>query len=193
MSGGNLFILLLLAAAGAIVLGMGMTVTAAYILVVILIAPALIELGIIPIVAHMFVFYFAILSFLTPPICLAAYTGASIAGSKPMQTAWQSMRLGVAAYIVPFIFAYSPALLLIGSPAEIIRAIISGLIGMILIAIGLEGYLFRHLGWFERILSFGGGIGLMAPFWLSKGIGMALLLTLLLQQWAANRLARAEK
>jgi TRAP transporter 4TM/12TM fusion protein len=193
MSGGNLFILLLLAAAGAIVLGMGMTVTAAYILVVILIAPALIELGIIPIVAHMFVFYFAILSFLTPPICLAAYTGASIAGSKPMQTAWQAMRLGVAAYIVPFIFAYSPALLLIGSPVEIIRAIISGLMGMILIAIGLEGYLFRHLGWFQRILSFGSGIGLMAPFWFSKGIGMALLLVLLLQQWAANRLARAKK
>jgi TRAP transporter 4TM/12TM fusion protein len=193
MSGGNLFILLLLAAAGAIVLGMGMTVTAAYILVVILIAPALVQLGIIPIVAHMFVFYFAILSFLTPPICLAAYTGASIAGSKPMQTAWQSMRLGVAAYIVPFIFAYSPALLLIGSPAEIIRAIISGLMGMVLIAIGLEGYLFRHLGWFQRILSFGGGIGLMAPFWLSKGIGVALLLALLLQQWTANRLARAKR
>jgi TRAP-type uncharacterized transport system fused permease subunit len=168
-------------------------VTAAYILVVILIAPALIELGIIPIAAHMFVFYFAILSFLTPPICLAVYTGASIAGSKPMQTAWQAMRLGVAAYIVPMIFAYSPALLLIGSPLEIIRAIISGLMGMILIAIGLEGYLFCRLGWFERILSFGGGIGLMAPFWLSKGIGMALLLALLLQQWTANRLARAKK
>jgi len=193
MSGGNLFILLLLAAAGAIVLGMGMTVTAAYILVVILIAPALIELGLIPIVAHMFVFYFAILSFLTPPICLAAYTGASIAGSKPMQTAWQSMRLGVAAYIVPFIFAYSPALLLIGSPVEIIRAIISGLMGMVLIAIGLEGYFFRHLGWFQRILSFGGGIGLMAPFWLSKALGIALLLVLLLQQWAANKLAPAKK
>lgn len=193
MSGGNLLILLLMAAAAAIVLGMGMTVTAAYILVVILIAPALIQLGIAPIAAHMFVFYFAILSFLTPPICLAVYTAASIAGAKPMRTAWQAMRLGVAAYIVPLIFAYSPGLLLMGSPAEIIKAIISGLLGIIMVAIGLEGYLFSHLRWYERILAFGGGIGLITHSWLGKGVGVALLLALFLQQWAVNRFIRAKR
>ena len=193
MSGGNLLILLLMAAAAAIVLGMGMTVTAAYILVVILIAPALIQLGIAPIAAHMFVFYFAILSFLTPPICLAVYTAASIAGAKPMRTAWQAMRLGVAAYIVPIIFAYSPGLLLMGSPAEIIKAIISALLGIIMIAIGLEGYLFSHLRWYERILAFGGGIGLITHSWLGKGVGVALLLALFLHQWAANRFIRAKR
>jgi len=192
MSGGNFFILLAMAAAGAIVLGMGMTVTAAYILVVILLAPALIQMGMIPISAHMFVFYFAVLSFLTPPICLAAYTAASIAGSEPMRTAWQAMRLGVAAYIVPFVFAFSPALLLMGSPAEILPTIILAIFGIILIAIGLEGYLLRELKWYERMLAILGGVGLFTPFWLGRAIGGVLILSLLLRQWVAGRLARGK-
>ncbi|HEY5572998.1 MAG TPA: TRAP transporter fused permease subunit, partial [Anaerolineales bacterium] len=102
MAGGNFFLLLVLAAVAAGILGMGMTVTAAYILVVILVAPALVQLGIDPLTAHMFVFYFAVLSFLTPPVCLAVYAAAAIGGTNLLRTAFQAMRLAIVAYVVPF-------------------------------------------------------------------------------------------
>ena len=183
---GNLLLLLLVAAGAAIVLGMGMTVTAAYIIVVILLAPALIQAGVVPIVAHMFVFYFAVLSFLTPPICVAVYAAASIAGSEPIRTALQAMRLGIVAYIVPFAFALTPALLLKGSPTEILPIIILAILGVMALSVGVEGYLFRNLNWFKRILFIGGAIGLLSPLWILRGVGAAIIITLLLIEWRAN-------
>jgi len=190
---GNLLLLLLVAAGAAIVLGMGMTVTAAYIIVVILLAPALIQAGMVPIVAHMFVFYFAVLSFLTPPICVAVYAAASIAGSEPIRTALQAMRLGIVAYIVPFAFALTPALLLKGSPTEILPIIILAILGVMALSVGVEGYLFCNLNWFKRILCIGGAIGLLSPLWILRGVGAAIIITLLLIEWRANMpsLARA--
>ncbi len=135
---GSVLLLLILGAVGAIILGMGMTVTAAYILMVILIAPALIQLGVLPLSAHLFVFYFAVMSFLTPPVCLAVYAAASLAGADMMKTALQAIKLGIAAYIVPFLFAYHPSLLLRGNVFEMIHAILTAIIGIVLVAIGAE-------------------------------------------------------
>jgi TRAP transporter 4TM/12TM fusion protein len=174
MAGDNFLLLLLLAALGAIVLGMGMPVLPAYVLVVLLVAPALIKAGMIPIVAHMFVFYFAVLSFLTPPICLAVYTAASLANSSPMKTALQALRLGIAAYIFPFVFAFSPALLCVGPLGKVLSAAFLAVLGIIVLSIGFEGYLLRRLHWVERILSILGGIGLMSPSWAGRGLGVAL-------------------
>lgn len=179
---GNLFLLLLLSAICASILGMGMTVTAAYLLTAVLAAPALVALGISPLLAHFFVFYYGVLSFLTPPVCLAAYAAASLAGANMIQTAFQAMRLGVAAYIVPFIFAYKPALLLIGSPMNIVEGCITALIGISFIAIGFEGFLFRSLQMWKRGVFIMGGLILMVPGLAFDAIGLALILPIFLME-----------
>lgn len=187
VSGGSTFILLALAAVGAIVLGMGMTVTAAYLLMVILIAPALTTLGMAPLNAHLFVFYFAVMSFLTPPICLAVYAAASIGKADMLKTGYAAIRLAIAAYIVPFIFAYHPALLLQGSFFEVLEAVVTALIGMGLVAVSVEGYLFRPLNWLKRIFLCGGGILSLIPGWRTDLLGLAIALPIVYWEWKTTR------
>jgi len=174
LAGGNVFLLLLFAAIGAGILGMGMTVTAAYLLMVVLIAPALVDSGISGLIAHFFVFYYAILSFLTPPVCLAAYAAASLAGASMFKTALQSMKLGIAAYIIPFIFAYRPALLLQGSLFDIVEGVVSAIAGIYLISVGLEGYLFRPLSWHKQMILFCGGGIMIIPGLIFDAVGIAI-------------------
>jgi TRAP transporter 4TM/12TM fusion protein len=190
LAGGSTLILLVLAAVGAIILGMGMTVTAAYLLMVILIAPALIQLGVAPLNAHMFVFYFAVMSFLTPPICLAVYAAASLAGADMMKTAFQAIKLGMGAYIVPFLFAYHPSLLLQGNLIEIIHAVLTAMIGISLMAIGVEGFLFRKLNWFKRVFLIFGGLGCLIPGWRSDVIGLVIGIPIILWEWKTIRLIK---
>jgi TRAP-type uncharacterized transport system fused permease subunit len=187
LSGGSTLLLLILGAVGAIILGMGMTVTAAYLLMVILIAPALIQLGVAPLNSHLFVFYFAVMSFLTPPICLAVYAAASLAGAEMMKTAYQAIKLGIAAYIVPFLFAYHPSLLLQGGFLEVIHAVLTAMIGIGLVAIGIEGFLFRELNWLKRVLLILGGIGCMVPGWRSDAIGLLIGIAILFWEWKKKR------
>ncbi|MBM4306719.1 MAG: TRAP transporter permease [Deltaproteobacteria bacterium] len=183
LAGGSTLLLLVLGAVGAIILGMGMTVTAAYLLMVILIAPALVQLGVAPLNAHLFVFYFAVMSFLTPPICLAVYAAASLAGADMMKTAYQAIKLGIGAYIVPFLFAYHPSLLLQGNMFDIIHAVMTAMIGISLVAIGIEGFLFKKLTWVKRILLILGGLGCMIPGWRSDLIGLVIGVPIILWEW----------
>lgn len=187
LSGGSTFLLLVLAAAGAVVLGMGMTVTAAYLLMVILIAPALTTTGVAPLNAHLFVFYFAVMSFVTPPVCLAVYAAASIGKADMFKTGYQAIRLSIAAYIVPFIFVYHPALLLQGTVLEVLEAVVTAVIGISLVAIAVEGYLFRPLDWVRRILLCGGGIITMIPGWKTDLLGLAIALPIVFWEWKKNR------
>jgi TRAP transporter 4TM/12TM fusion protein len=187
LAGGNYFILLLASALGASILGMGMPVLASYILVVPLVAPALVHLGMPPLCAHMFVFYYAVLSFLTPPVCLSVYAACSIANSKLMPTALQALRLGIAAYIVPFIFAYHPALLLQGTFLEVLVAVVTALIGIGLIAIAVESYLFRPLSWSRKILLCGGGLLSLIPGWKTDFLGLAIALPIVFWEWRIHR------
>jgi TRAP transporter 4TM/12TM fusion protein len=187
LSGGSTFLLLVLAAAGAVVLGMGMTVTAAYLLMVILIAPALTTTGVAPLNAHLFVFYFAVMSFVTPPVCMAVYAAASIGKADMFKTGYQAMRLSIAAYIVPFIFVYHPALLLQGTVLEVLEAVVTAIIGISLVAIAVEGYLFRPLDWVRRILLCGGGIITMIPGWKTDLLGLAIALPIVFWEWKKNR------
>ncbi len=185
---GNVFLLLVLSAIVSSILGMGMTVTAAYLLTVMIGAPALIEMGISPLLAHFFIFYFAVLSFLTPPVCLAAYAAASLAGASMTKTAFQAMKLGIAAYIVPFIFAYKPALLLQGGIPEVLEAVIMAIIGISLVAVGIEAFLFRPLVWWKRIILIVGGVIIMIPGLIFDLVGLCLAAPIIILEWRARKL-----
>jgi TRAP transporter 4TM/12TM fusion protein len=140
ISGGSSFALLVLAAIGAIILGMGMPIAATYIMLVILIAPALVQTGISPLAAHLFINFFGAMSFVTPPVCIACFVAAGIAESTPMRTGFTAMRLGIGAYLVPFAFCYSTGLLMLGSAGEILLAAIATLLAVVSISVGLSGY-----------------------------------------------------
>jgi TRAP transporter 4TM/12TM fusion protein len=165
LSGGNVLALLALTAVVCILLGMSMPTAVVYITLAVLVGPALAQLGIDPLAAHLFLFYFGMLSLITPPDCLATYTAAAIAGSDFWKTGWTGMRLGIAAYVVPFVFALHPALILKGALGEIILAVVASSIGTFLLAVGCAGYIFRPLGWLKRGSFCASGLLLMLPTW----------------------------
>lgn len=133
-----------------IILGMGLPTTAAFIITATLCAPALIQLGITPLGAYMFVFYYACLSAITPPVALAAFAAAGLSGASPMETGLCATRLGLAGFLIPYFFCFTPAMLFQGSPVEIARVCVTSLIGIYFLAGGLEGYMFRKLHVAER-------------------------------------------
>jgi TRAP transporter 4TM/12TM fusion protein len=147
----------------SLILGMGITTTAVYVTLVVLVIPALEKLGIPPIAAHMFAFYFGVLSAITPPVALAAYAAAGIAGAKTMETGWVAVRLAISGFIVPFMFAYSPELLLIGSWYMILFSAITALIGVTILSSAVVGYLFRKTYLFERVILFVSALCLIKP------------------------------
>ncbi len=120
-------------------------------------APVVIQMGVPVLAAHLFLFYWAVTCFITPPYAIASFVAAAIAKTGLWKTGFQAMRLGVGIYIVPLFFVYNPAILLIGSPGAIAMAIITAIIGIAALAAGLEGYLLRGLNWPQRILLIGGG------------------------------------
>ena len=163
LSGNNVFLLLLITALGCLFLGLPLPTTVVYITLAVLAAPALVQLGIPPLAAHLFLFYFGMVSLITPPDCLPVYIAASIARANFWQTGWTAMRLGIAAYFVPFIFALHPPLILMGTLKEILIAIITAAIGVILLGAGCAGYLFRPLSWINRGLLWLAALLLLLP------------------------------
>lgn len=163
MSGGYLLALLVLTALAAIVLGMGITTTAVYITVAALIVPALIEIGVNPMAAHLFAFYFGVVSSITPPVALASFAAAAIAGTPPMATAVESARVGIAKYLVPFIFVYNPSLLFEGPLWLTIYSTATAFVGVWMLSIALEGWLRRALSGPVRLLAGIGALCMMYP------------------------------
>src|SRR3990172_2799209 len=163
LAGGNVYMLLVLTAIVSVLLGLSLPTTVVYVTLAVLIGPALAQLGIVPLAAHLFLFYFGMLSLITPPDCLATYAAAAIAKSDFWKTGWTGMRLGIVAYIVPFVFVYHPALILRGSAADIVTAIFTASIGVILLGIACAGYLFRPLGWGRRAWAGAAGLLLFLP------------------------------
>jgi TRAP transporter 4TM/12TM fusion protein len=150
LAGGSTFLLLLLTAAVSILLGLSLPTTVVYVTLAVLVGPALAQLGIVPLAAHLFLFYFGMLSLITPPDCLATYAAAAIAKADFWKTGWTGMRLGIVAYIVPFVFVYHPALILYGTGVEIAVTLVTAAVGVILLGIACAGYLFRPLDWMRR-------------------------------------------
>ncbi|MEJ2101547.1 MAG: TRAP transporter fused permease subunit [Desulfobacterales bacterium] len=187
VSGGSAFLLLVLAAMGAIVLGMGMPIAPTYIMLVILIAPAMVEIGIQPLAAHLFINFFGAMSFVTPPVCVAAYVAAGLAGSTPMKVGFTAARLGIGAYLVPFTFCYTSGLFLMGSFQGIVGAIVPTTIGVVFLAAGLAGFMFERLSYLERGLFIAGGLLLLTPHLLWQGLGFVLCVLLSLFRFWKRR------
>ena len=163
-----------------IVLGMGVPTTANYVIMASMVAPILMSSLSLPVLAaHMFVFYFGIVADITPPVALAAYAGSAIAKSNPLKTGVTATRLAITAFIVPYIFAFSPEMLIIGSDKpwyEIVLLVITALCGIYIISAGMEGYMFKHMSWLERILALVGGLCMVIPGIATDAIGLALII-----------------
>lgn len=170
LAGGAPLVLLIMGALTSFILGIGMTVTAAYIFLAIILAPALIKVGLDPMSVHMFLLYWGMLSFITPPVALAAFAAASVAKCEPMQTGLEAMRIGTIIYFIPFFFVFNPALLLQGAWGEIAIVLVTAVIGIMLVSAGLQGWLIGAgstgqgtLSWIARISLIVGGLALAAP------------------------------
>ncbi len=168
----------------AILLGMGMPTTAAYAVAASVVAPGLIELGIPALTAHFFVFYFAVLSAITPPVALASYAAAGISGANPMETSVASFKIGIAAFVVPFMFFYNSALLMDGSFFEVFRAGVTAVVGVFLLASGVQGWVVgARAAWFIRLAVIVAALFLIEGGWLTDLIGIGLAAgTLFLQK-----------
>jgi TRAP-type uncharacterized transport system fused permease subunit len=179
---GNLFVLLALTAIAALILGMALPTSTTYLLVAMLLAPALIKVGMTPIVAHFFCFYWGLAAMLSPPVCPPAFIAASIAGAPFMKTGWLSMRMGIVVFIVPFMFAYNPGLLLVGDVWSIILATIFAVFSVVWLSAAMEGSFLRVINWAERIVFVIAGLVIIVPDWRIQVGGIALgALTLLFQ------------
>jgi TRAP transporter 4TM/12TM fusion protein len=182
-SGGSLLILSILTAIASTILGMGMPVTPCYILLATVAAPAIVNLGVSPLLAHLFVYYFGTFSFLTPPVCLAVYTSASIAEAPVMKSAFQAMKLAIAGYLVPFFFLYKPGLALAGTAWEIAVSVAEGIVATVFISMAIEGFFRRSLNLFERSGLLIAGFLLFAPGWTTTLIVLILAPPLIYLNW----------
>jgi TRAP-type uncharacterized transport system fused permease subunit len=160
---GNLLILLALTGIAAIILGMGITTTAVYITVAALIVPALEKFGVEPIAAHMYAFYFGVVSTITPPVALAAFAGAAIAKSPPMATAFESTRVGIAKYLAPLIFVYNPSLLFVGPLWMTVVSSLLALAGLWVLTMALEGWYRGRLDAMRRMVLLAAAVLLLYP------------------------------
>ncbi|MEL6889478.1 MAG: TRAP transporter fused permease subunit, partial [Pseudomonadota bacterium] len=164
----------------SVILGMGMPTTAAYAVAASVVAPGLIEIGITPLIAHFFVFYFAVVSAITPPVALAAYAGAAIAGSEPMRTSITSFKVGLAAFIVPFMFFYSPGLLMEAPWYISLRNLVTALVGVYMLAGAVQAWFMGPASPVIRVILLVGAVCMISGDWRTDllGIGIAGLLTL---------------
>ena len=178
----NLIIMMVLLMLTCIVLGMGVPTTPAYIIVATLGAPVLIKMGVPVIAAHMFVFYYAILSVVTPPVCLAAFSGASIAEANAMKTGFISMRLAIVAFIVPFFFVLQPELLMVGDPLSIAQACVTSVIAMYALAGGMQGWLITGTPVVERALLMVSGLTMLYPGTVTDLMGFGILVLVVIVQ-----------
>ncbi len=163
IAGNELWIVLIISAVICIILGMGMPTTAVYILLAALVAPAIVQAGVEPVPAHMFILYFGMMSMITPPIALAAFAAATLTKADPMRTGFVAMRLGWVAYVVPFLFVLSPTLLLYGEPWHVALNTLTATAGVYFITIAVVGYLTRPLNWVMRSLMTLAGMAAMVP------------------------------
>lgn len=182
-AGDSMFLILIGGALTSFILGMGMTVSAVYVFLAVIMAPALISIGVDPVAAHLFVVYWATVSYITPPVALAAFAAAGIAKASPMKTGFTAVRLGIVTFLVPFFFVYQPALIARGEPLDITITVISAIIGVFMLASALEGYMAgfgRMNNVLLRIIGVVGGLCMFIPGVWTDILGLALMVAIYL-------------
>ena len=194
IAGGNTFLLLLMGAVTSFIMGMGMTVTAAYIVLAIVLAPALVDLGLNPLAVHLFIMYWGMLSFITPPVALGAFAGASLAKADPMRTGFEAMRLGSIIYVLPFFFVFNPVMILDGPWGEILLELSTAIVGVIFLAGAMQGYAIgvgplthKYSLWAVRIVLIVGGFLLAVPEFYTNLAGAAILVPTIVLGRLLNR------
>ena len=188
VSGDHIFIALFLTMLCCIVLGMGVPTTANFCIMATTCAPILIQMGIDSTAAYFFVFYFGIVADITPPVALAAYAGSAIAKSNPMKTALNATKLAIAAFIVPYIFAMNPVMLLMNEGVfSAVMVIVTSLLGIFCVAVCLNGYLFKKVHWTLRILILAGGLAMLVPGILTDAIGFTVFAVIFVIQLLTSR------
>jgi TRAP transporter 4TM/12TM fusion protein len=190
-SGGNLIIAMILTMLIAMVLGMGMPTTAAYAICASVLAPALVQMNVPELAAHLFIFYFACLSALTPPVALASFAAAAIANAKTWEVGWQGMRFAIAGFLIPYMFVLGPAMVLEGTPFEIVMVVITGSIGVIALAGSVQNWLLTRCLVWERVALFIAAITLIKPGWITDLIGGAIMALIVVLQLARRKTAKA--
>jgi TRAP-type uncharacterized transport system fused permease subunit len=174
IAGANQLLAMVFVALVALTLGMGMPTTAAYAIGAAVLAPGLTKIGVPTLVAHMFIFYFAVISAITPPVALASFAAAGMAQADPWKTSWTALKMGLATFIVPFMFYFSDVLLWRGSLADIVQAAITGSIGVWMLAGATEGWFGGRLAMPLRVLLFGAALCLMHPGAITDLIGLGI-------------------
>lgn len=188
----SMFLALFLTMLCCIVLGMGVPTTANYVIMATITAPILIKMGIPALAAHMFVFYFGIVADITPPVALAAYAGSAIAKSNPLKTGVTATRLAIAAFIIPYMFAYNPKMLFIDAGVfDIISIIITSFIGIYAVAAGMEGHMITKLTWWQRLLTLAGGLMLIVPELVTDIAGIAIVAAIIVIQNISARKSKS--
>ncbi|MBC7345841.1 MAG: TRAP transporter permease [Clostridia bacterium] len=187
VSGGHLLLALVLTSVVSILMGMGMPTTASYIVVGTMAAPALVKMGLLPLAAHLFVFYFAIISAITPPVALAAYAAAGIAKDEPMRIGFTACRLAMGAFIVPFMYAYSPTLIAVGSIPHILWNSFTAGVGVTSLAAAMIGYIRKPASVVERLLFLVGALLLIHPGMITDTTGFILIAIALTVQFGKGR------
>ena len=176
VAGTSMLLLLVLTMVVSLIMGMGVPTTAAYLVLASLVAPTMIQLGIPPLAAPRFIFYFGCISSITPPVALAAYAGAGLAGCDPNKTGYKAFRLAFCSFLMPYLFVYNPVLLMEGGVLDILWSLVTALIGAYLLASGFEGFFFRwSLKWFERPLMILGAVMLIVPGMVTDLVGIAII------------------
>ena len=189
MAGNSLFVLCVLAAISSLILGMGMPTVACYLLLVALVVPAMIDFGVPPIAAHMFVFYFGIISAITPPVAIAAYVASGICGSSPMKVGLTSCEIALPVFLVPFVFVFQPALLMQGSIGEISQVCLTSLLGCFACSAGVQGYLLTKMGMAERTLCLASALLVLIPETFTDLLGIICLIFVLIINFSQKKKA----
>lgn len=194
LSGGNLFIVLVLTMGVSIILGMGLPTSACYVIAASIAVSVLRSVGVDVLPTHMFILYFAVLSTVTPPVALSSYVAAGIANANPNKVGWTALRLAAAGFIIPYFFVYSPAMLLVAdTKLQIVEAAITGLVGVYFLAAASEGYFFGKAGWVARLILLGAAFTLLKPGLTSDLIGLSLAVAAVAMVKFGNRWIKSEQ
>lgn len=187
LGGGSLLFTLVLVAMASFILGMGLDALPCYFTLVILVAPALVKLGLSAFTAHMYVMYWGMASFITPPVCLAVYVTSSISNSNFWETGWKAVQVGLGAFIVPFMFVYNPALLLKGSAGIVIINFLFAVLGIVSLVIALKGFALGKTNWFQRLMFLGSAILFIHPARITGLVGLVIFGIVMFWQWQERR------